>query len=880
MKTRILLSVMLLCSAMVTLGQWNFRNQQSQTNQEGIPGPRFCSSQSNAASQAIAVPAALKTGSEKAQIIQVPGNYTTIQAAINAANPGDTILVAEGTYFENINFLGKKPLVLTSHFILDGDTNHIANTIINGSQPVYPEIGSVITFELGEDTTSVVCGFTITGGTGTIEPSVNMRAGGGVHIKYSGGKLLNNYIQYNTVTYNGSIFGGGLQTGGPISEIPWIVLRGNRIMHNQAISNNEYADGGGLICFYHLIMTDNEVSYNCADGPMGGAGGGIVAAGSFGVIDINISNNVITQNVAKTDVGTNAYATLGGGIALHHNIKGKIANNLIAQNNLEAPGTYWSWGPGVFIQDININDFVVENNQIMENFAVTTQSCRGGGLALLRSGGTYMNNVVQNNSSSHGGGFCITNSIGVGDTAIMVNNTITGNVATFGGGMYLQTSDAVAINSIIWGNTATTGPAFYETGSNLQVRYSDVQGATIWPGEGNLICEPNFLDDGFHLNPDCQLVNTGIESININGVNFTCPITDIDEQPRPYGGAVPDMGADEVQGCLASGITFSTQEQIDNFQGNYSGCADILGDILIEGNNITNLNGLNALHSITGNLTIMYNPNLSNLAGLNNLETIGGYLYIIDNPSLSSLTGLEGLVSTGAWVQIMHNNLLTNFSGLNNLQTVGEKLAIVHNNGITSLEGLNNLSSIGGDLAIAWSPTLLNLSGLNSLTSIGGMLVIGQNPLITGLAGLGNISANSITDLKIYINAALSTCDVMSICEYLASPGGTIEIHDNAPGCNSPEEVIEACLTPVAEVAGETSIRIIPNPARDMITLYLPMRSGNAQLTLFNITGEKLLEKQITRDETQVDISMLPKGMYFLRLQYENDVKVAKIIKD
>lgn len=43
---------------------------------------------------------------------------------------------------------------------------------------------------------------------------------------------------------------------------------------------------------------------------------------------------------------------------------------------------------------------------------------------------------------------------------------------------------------------------------------------------------------------------------------------------------------------------------------------------------------------------------------------------------------------------------------------------------------------------------------------------------------------------------------------------------------------------------------------------------------------KKLLEKQITQPETRQGISKLPKGMYFLRLQQENNVKVAKIIKD
>ena len=37
------------------------------------------------------------------------------------------------------------------------------------------------------------------------------------------------------------------------------------------------------------------------------------------------------------------------------------------------------------------------------------------------------------------------------------------------------------------------------------------------------------------------------------------------------------------QGCLPEGITFTTQEQIDNFQTNYPGCTEIEGNIEIEG---------------------------------------------------------------------------------------------------------------------------------------------------------------------------------------------------------------------------------------------------------------------------------------------------------
>jgi hypothetical protein len=56
------------------------------------------------------------------------------------------------------------------------------------------------------------------------------------------------------------------------------------------------------------------------------------------------------------------------------------------------------------------------------------------------------------------------------------------------------------------------------------------------------------------------------------------------------------------QPCLPEGITFTTQGQIDDFQSNYPGCTEIMGTVLIEGNNITNLDGLNGISIIGGYL--------------------------------------------------------------------------------------------------------------------------------------------------------------------------------------------------------------------------------------------------------------------------------------
>jgi pectin methylesterase-like acyl-CoA thioesterase len=45
----------------------------------------------------------ISVGSVSAATYNVPGDYSTIQAAINAANPGDTINVSAGTYTENVD---------------------------------------------------------------------------------------------------------------------------------------------------------------------------------------------------------------------------------------------------------------------------------------------------------------------------------------------------------------------------------------------------------------------------------------------------------------------------------------------------------------------------------------------------------------------------------------------------------------------------------------------------------------------------------------------------------------------------------------------------------------------------------------------------------
>jgi hypothetical protein len=477
--------------------------------------------------------------------IHIPADFPLIQLGIVAADNHDTVLVDPGTYYENINFLGKKPLIVASRFIMDGDTNHIANTIINGSQPLDPDKGSVVTFESGEDTTSVLCGFTITRGSGTIvEVAGNARFGGGVVMFFSGAKLVNNHIENNIVTNEGWTSGGGVCAIGPPDNIPmpWVILRGNRIIHNKVISSLDEGDGGGADIFYNLIMEDNEVSWNEAEGPYRGDGGGVRCRSDWGHTEVLIRNNNITHNKA-TSVSESTDVVLTGGLSIFWDCSGIISGNNVSYNEIEAAEDKGGYGTGILIDNNASEDVVLENNLIVGN-TFTGGFLNGGGLCIYWSSVLVQNNVIKDNTGTNGGGIYVETP---DDLAVLMNNTISDNSATSQGGgiSIIDNGNAYVINTIIWGNTAPTGTSIYTEGSNLEVRYSDVEGDDVWPGEGNVNCVATFLEDGYHLNDTCQLVEAGIASIEINGILYECPAYDFDGEGRPMND-FPEIGADEV----------------------------------------------------------------------------------------------------------------------------------------------------------------------------------------------------------------------------------------------------------------------------------------------------------------------------------------------
>jgi len=239
--------------------------------------------------------------------IHVPGDYPTIQQAIDAAAPGDTVHVAAGIYNENITLK--------------------SGVIVKGVGPavtmIYGDGSASVVYAENVDSAAKLDGFTITNG--------HASSGGGIYLFYSDPIISNNIITGNSATEHG----GGIHA--------W---HSSPTISNNIITDNsaDIYTGGGIDAWHSSPTISNNI---IADNRAPNYGGGICTLYSTSTI----SNNIITGNSADW---------LGGGIIVVNSSSATIINNTVAANS----GGDWGGGGIAAMGDcsaIIINNIVTGN---------------------------------------------------------------------------------------------------------------------------------------------------------------------------------------------------------------------------------------------------------------------------------------------------------------------------------------------------------------------------------------------------------------------------------------------------------------------------------------------------------------------------------------
>ena len=317
----------------------------------------------------------------------------SIQDAIDAADPGETVWVDTATYLLGSEILLEKAVRLRGDggvgtAILDGqDATRCLRVTDSGAQVEAFEItggkaveGGGVYLEAG-----MLADCSVIGNRGYSSGSTGMIVrGGGVYVGGSG-IVTNCTIDENFATGNWEVHGGGV-----------------------------FLDAGALVIDCDIISNTATTSYHNV------LGAGLYLEGGGEVSGCTISNNV------GLNTSWNAY---GGGVYLHND--GSVDSSFILNNRAYDGGGAYLYSGG------EVTDCTLSNN---------TAGNLGGG-AMLDSGGTLSESDLIGNSAQHGGGIWLTDGA-VGYRLLVEHN----RASQSGGGA--SVIRATLTDSIIRGNEA------------------------------------------------------------------------------------------------------------------------------------------------------------------------------------------------------------------------------------------------------------------------------------------------------------------------------------------------------------------------------------------------------------------------------------------
>lgn len=730
--------------------------------------------------------------------------FNELQDAIDAANAGDSIWVAAGTYYPTVGFDAdnsgstldrektfyiNKNITIHGQFqgietlfsqrnkahqtILSGDLANLQDTSDNAFHVVYID-GSTVNGAI--DSSTVLDGFILEYGNATGNNFPN-NSGAGI---FNNGQGLNNesspklkdlIFRYHTATQGAAIYNDGSQNGAVNLTTNDLVFEFNLAQYGASCYNNASNGTSNLLfsnnnCQNNIATIDGGVLYNNTNN---GTANILInhcyfdnnRANNGGICNNNINNGGTTSIFFSENTAKNNIALQDGGIFGTQNSQGDY--NIVADNNFFEGNNTFNNGAIFNTTSINATNYISIKSSTFENNSA------------IGSGGIIYNEISNNSSLD----------LDIDD------NKFTENLAIQSGGVLYDslqsnsTLDLSFTNNTVEGGGSTNGGVVYNTATNAAINHLF---------EKNFVIFSNFFvpntSDGGVIFQEALLGSTTNLLSNSNSY--------ISNMVSFRGGAIFNRSDSSVANVLLVNDIFARNSS-DNFGG--AVCNDILNSGVLN-TQITNSSFLDQSASV-GNAVIAYSQNT--------------------NPAISSSINISNSIF---WQSQAPSIFVQEVETIN--VPVDLNYSIYFDNTIDNIvvlpswiSGANNLDSDPlftnpnfGDLTLQASSPAINAGNNDSI------------PIIFSTDNYGSPRINN------------NTIDIGAV-EYLDSLVISSQQLKVLPACNGDSGVVNIIL-----LGGEAPYTIngMPSPA-PIPAIVLNDIAGNYQ---FNVVDANGLSKNVT----------------------------------